>query len=103
MGELVFPGTYPRAQTPRMSALGSLNRTAGVVDMIEMNSPWGRFAVHAWSYHDFFRQSVFIDGLVRVELSRGMAANRQLERVRRNCLKAWGPNPGMLEHISCKK
>merc|ERR1712187_1042121 len=85
--ELVFPGRYARARIPRMSAHGSLNRTAAVVDMVEMNSPWGRFAVHAWSYHDFFRESVFIDGLVRIQLSRATAAARQLDHVRRNCLR----------------
>merc|ERR1719254_182966 len=65
--ELITPGIYPLARTPEMEVHRDyINRTIAAVDMVEFNSPWGRFVLHAWGYNDFRREVDYWDGLVRI-------------------------------------
>lgn len=89
--ELVMPGTYPSARVKlARRPMGCVNCTLAVVDLVEFNSPWGRFAAHLWSHHDYLRSAAFWDGLVRLRLN----GPRELADVyykMRNSIEIWGP------------
>lgn len=47
LSELLLPGSYPPAKSSSASGR-ALRRSFAVVNMTEMNSPWGRFVQHNW-------------------------------------------------------
>lgn len=96
--EMINPGLYPLARTTAQRPMPGndgqqqpINRTVAVVHMVVMNSPWGRFAAHAWSYHQSFRESMFWDGLLRIQIAGLEALGKELHRVHKYCLVRWKP------------
>eukprot|EP00928_Gymnodinium_smaydae_P063719 TRINITY_DN47214_c0_g1_i1.p1 TRINITY_DN47214_c0_g1~~TRINITY_DN47214_c0_g1_i1.p1 ORF type:complete len:292 (-),score=39.39 TRINITY_DN47214_c0_g1_i1:103-978(-) len=47
--ELLRPGAFPWTRWSLNASSHNLSGVAALVDMVEMNSPWGRFVQHLWA------------------------------------------------------
>mmetsp|Transcript_99994 Transcript_99994/g.223414 ORF Transcript_99994/g.223414 Transcript_99994/m.223414 type:complete len:236 (+) Transcript_99994:1-708(+) len=94
--ELLRPGVYPKARTPEMERHRLyINKTVAAVDMVEFNSPWGRFVLHAWGYNDFRREVDYWDGLVRIKADSLTRLTILLGLMRRH-MEVWSPDKSVL-------
>jgi len=71
LSELVRPGSYPEAQSQAKRSKW-LRKSVLVVNLTEMNSPWGRFIQHSWgrkATETFLRSQALGDALLRAGLA----------------------------------
>jgi len=69
LSELLDPGFYPLARIQgRETNATAVSGTISLVDMLEMNCPFGRFVSHVWSgWGKDMRQTAFKDALLRID------------------------------------
>jgi len=88
--ELVRPGLYSYART---SDWGTRNFTKEValVDMVEIDSPWGRYVQHIWGFHWYRREIDCYDALIRIRADEKERLGLLLRQVLKGRLY-WGPD-----------
>jgi len=91
--EMAFPGQYITAPGhARLRDRGRINDLIALVNMTEMNSPWGRFIEHAWSgIGREHRKTDFLDALKKIDAADPDVFHRLLAEVRQQHVVAWSP------------
>lgn len=87
--ELVRPGLYPYARTAEWG-VANLTKEVALVDMVEMDSPWGRFVAHIWGFHWYRREIDYWDHLIRIRADETHYLAYLLRKVLRT-RTYWGP------------
>lgn len=91
VSELLRPGSYVEARsTAAVPRLEELRAAVGVVNMTEMNSPWGRFVQHSWGSEAtdaLLRRQALVDALLRLGAAAPDIFRRLVRQVQRHTVR----------------
>lgn len=102
--ELYFPGKYYTrvnkhgggGSHARLRKHGDISSAVALVNMTEMNSPWGRFVEHIWSGPGWKKRDTdYIDMLTRINASEPKRFTGLLQEARAHVV-AWMPDAASL-------
>jgi len=90
ISELARPGTFKPARCGRHGLQQNVSSAVGIIDMLEMNSPWGRFVAHLWGFHRYRRNVDLWKALMRIGLDGPWGITRSLRALLKH-RRTWHP------------